>query len=82
MSIKNRARDRQPDSRLKRRRRVSARLVTCAKWHSKSPRWFRNLRMTRPERREVQRVLCLVRRGVDPDGLVFPLNHKPARYWY
>nr|WP_318011360.1 hypothetical protein [Brenneria tiliae] len=61
MSIKNKTRDRIPNGRLKSYRRVGSRFVSCAAWANKSPSWYRNQKITRPERREVK--LLLIWRG-------------------
>lgn len=82
MSVKNKARDRIPNGRLKSYRRIGSRFVSCAGWASKSPSWYRNLVMTRPERREVKRLLNQVMRGRDFDSIAFPLDHRPLLYWW
>ncbi|WP_415583749.1 hypothetical protein [Klebsiella spallanzanii] len=48
----------------------------------KSPSWYRNMMMTRPERREVRRLLNQVMRGHDADGIAFPVSHRPFVYWW
>lgn len=65
MSVKNKARDRLPGGRLKSYRRVGSHFASCARWFDKSPSWYRNMMMTRPERREVRRLLNQVMRGHD-----------------
>ncbi|MDX5626886.1 MULTISPECIES: hypothetical protein [unclassified Brenneria] len=82
MSVKSRARDRLPNGRMKSYRRVGRRFASCARWFDKSPSWYRNLMMTRPERREVKRRLTEVRHGRDPDGIAFPVSNKPFAYWW
>ncbi|ELE3265766.1 hypothetical protein RLQ96_000820 [Salmonella enterica subsp. enterica serovar Muenchen] len=77
MSVKNKARDRLPGGRLKSYRRVGSHFASCARWFDKSPSWYRNMMMTRPERREVKRMLIEVRYGRDPDGIAFPVSNKP-----
>lgn len=52
MSVKNKARDRLPGGRLKPYRRVGSHYASCARWFDKAPSWYRNMMMTRPERRE------------------------------
>lgn len=71
MSVKNKARDRLPGGRLKSYRRVGSHFASCARWFDKSPSWYRNMMMTRPERREVRRLLNQVMRGHDADALLF-----------
>lgn len=71
MSVKNKARDRLPGGRLKSYRRVGSHFASCARWFDKSPSWYRNMMMTRPERREVRRLLNQVMRGHDADGHCF-----------
>ncbi|EDW4021440.1 hypothetical protein AH333_002141 [Salmonella enterica subsp. salamae] len=41
-----------------------------------------NMMMTRPERREVRRLLNQVMRGHDADGIAFPVSHRPFVYWW
>lgn len=79
MSVKNRARDRLPDGRIKSYRRVGAKFSSCARFFDKSPSWFRNLMGTRPERRVVKKML---NSGADPDGIAFPARKRPAVYWW
>ncbi|ENH2047600.1 hypothetical protein ABVX89_004710 [Escherichia coli] len=52
MSVKNKARDRLPGGRLKSYRRVGSHFASCARWFDKSPSWYRNMMMTRPERHD------------------------------
>lgn len=48
-----------------------------------TPKWWRNLYMTRPRRYENKRLCHSIRQGADPDALVFPLgNHKPHVYYW
>lgn len=82
MSVKNRARDRLSNGRLKSYRRIGNRFVSCARWFDKSPSWYRNLVMTRPERREVKRLLNQIVYGRDADGITFPVSNKPFVYWW
>lgn len=82
MSVKNKARDRLPGGRLKSYRRVGSHFASCARWFDKSPSWYRNMMMTRPERREVRSLLNQVMRGHDADGIAFPVSHRPFVYWW
>ncbi|MDX7986506.1 hypothetical protein FE392_04035 [Xenorhabdus sp. 12] len=82
MSVKNQIRDRLPNGRLKSYRRVGRRFASCARWFDKSPSWYRNLMIIRPERLEVKRLLSQVRHGCNPDGMVFPLHNKPFVWFY
>ncbi|EDZ3666743.1 hypothetical protein GVT61_06110 [Salmonella enterica] len=82
MSVKNKARDRLPGGRLKSYRRVGSHFTSCARWFDKSPSWYRNMMMTRPERREVRKLLNQVMRGHDADGIAFPVSHRPFVYWW
>lgn len=82
MSVKNKARDRLPGGLLKSYRRVGSHFASCARWFDKSPSWYRNMMMTRPERREVRRLLNQVMRGHDADGIAFPVSHRPFVYWW
>ncbi|WP_072012432.1 hypothetical protein [Pectobacterium parvum] len=79
MSVKNRARDRLPNGRIKSYRRVGAKFASCARAFDKSPGWFRNLMCTRPERRVVRKLL---KSGADPDVIVFPARKRAAVYWW
>lgn len=79
MSVKNKARDRLPGGRLKSYRRVGSHF---ARWFDKSPSWYRNMMMTKPERCEVRRLLNQVMRGHDADGIAFPVSHRPFVYWW
>ncbi|EMV60172.1 hypothetical protein EC2867750_1756 [Escherichia coli 2867750] len=38
--------------------------------------------MTRPERREVRKLLNQVVRGRDADGIAFPVSNKPFAWWW
>ncbi|EAY7747606.1 hypothetical protein SCG85_003206 [Salmonella enterica] len=77
MSVKSRWRDRLPGGRLKSYRRVGLHFTSCSRWFDKSPSWYRNMMMTRPERREVRKLLNQVVRGRDADGIAFPVSNKP-----
>ncbi|EBR4391397.1 hypothetical protein BKE94_00545 [Salmonella enterica] len=55
------------------------RLVGTYKLHSST---ISNMMMTRPERREVRRLLNQVMRGHDADGIAFPVSHRPFVYWW
>lgn len=78
MSVKNKARDRLPSGRLKSYRRVGSHFASCARWFDKSPSWYRNMMMTRPERREVRKLLNQVVRGRDADGIAFLAAKTPC----
>ncbi|EAR8226370.1 hypothetical protein UMV50_000429 [Salmonella enterica] len=82
MSVKNRVRDRLPGGRLKSYRRVGSHFASCARWFDKSPSWYRNMMLTRPERREVRKLLNQVLRGRDADGIAFPVSNKPFAWWW
>ncbi|QTL38289.1 hypothetical protein HGO23_10100 [Xenorhabdus budapestensis] len=82
MSVKNQSRDRLPNGRLKSYRRVGRCFPSCKRWFDKSPSWYRNLMMTRPERREVKLLLSKVLNGSDPDGMAFPVHNKPFAWFY
>lgn len=48
-----------------------------------TPRWWRNLKMTRPLRQENARFCHRIRTGEDPDGMAFPLgSRKPHSYYW
>ena len=82
MSVKNKARDRLPCGRLKSYRRVGEHFSRCGRRFDKSPSWYRNMMMTRPERREVRKLLNQVVRGRDADGIAFPVSNKPFAWWW
>ncbi|MBE8595043.1 hypothetical protein [Xenorhabdus sp. BG5] len=82
MSVKSQIRDHLPNGRLKSYRRVGKRFSRCKKWFNKSPFWYRNLVMTRPERREVKRLISKILHGYDPEGIVFPVHNKPVEWFY
>ncbi|WP_446681965.1 hypothetical protein [Erwinia mallotivora] len=48
--------------------------------NSNQYRSYRNLMMTRPERREVRRLLNQVLRGHDAEGIAFPVSNKPFAF--
>ncbi len=75
MSVKNKARDRLPGGRLKSYRRVGSHFASCARWFDKSPSWYRNMMMTRPERREVRSLLNQVSNFVTTETGV---NNSPT----
>tara|TARA_A100001391_G_scaffold201871_2_gene189947 strand:+ start:1696 stop:1941 length:246 start_codon:yes stop_codon:yes gene_type:complete len=81
MSIKNKARDRDDNGRICRK------YTSRHKWaahYGKSPGWWVNLFMTRPQRVEERRLCKLLERGlVDGDEATFPLgNRKPHKYYW
>lgn len=79
MSTTNKATDRGPNGRLRRKYRR----LNGPRFPRGTPRWWRKLYMTRPKRRENKRICCLILNGADPDGLVLPLgNHKPHVYYW
>ncbi|HAE2266085.1 TPA_asm: hypothetical protein GND82_001529 [Salmonella enterica subsp. salamae serovar 60:g,m,t:z6] len=63
-------------------RRVGSHFTSCSRWFDKSPSWYRNMMMTRPERREVRKLLNQVVRGRDADGIAFPVSNKPFAWWW
>lgn len=78
MSIKHRSKDRNNAGRIY--RKYTGPYVV----NFKTPRWWINLRMTRPARR-ADKVLChQVQRGLIPsEGLSFSLgNRKPHDYYW
>ncbi|WP_071824327.1 hypothetical protein [Xenorhabdus bovienii] len=82
MSVKSQIRDRLPNGRLKSYRRVGRHFPSCKRWFDKSPSWYRNLMMTRPERREVKHLLFKILNGCDPNGVAFPVHNKPFEWRY
>ena len=81
MSVKNKAKDRNHNGRIRRK------YTNSHKWavhYDKSPGWWVEIFMTRPQRREEAR-LCrmLERESVDGDEVIFPLgSHKPHVYYW
>lgn len=80
MSATNKARDRGPDGKLLRK-------YKCVRYHvhfpDGAPKWWRKLYMTRPRRRESDRLCRDVMRGIDLDRMVWPLgNSKPHVYYW
>ena len=81
MSVKNKAKDRDRNGRIRRNR------TSRHKWgvhYDKSPGWWVNLFMSRPNRRE-EAHLCrlLSREAIEADEVIFPLgNHKPHEYYW
>ena len=79
MSIKNKAKDRDEQGRIK-RKYTGPFSTYCYSTCRKSWRYFY---MTRPRRRANKRVCDQVRLGVDPDGIITPLgNNKPHEYYW
>ena len=81
MSVKNKAKDRDHNERIRRK------YTSRHKWgvhYGKSPSWWVKLFMTRPQRREEARLCRLLEReSVDRDEVIFPLgNHKPHVYYW
>lgn len=46
------------------------------------PRWFRNRTVTRPQRREAQRLARAIVTGADPDALQWLPWNRPRVYWW
>ena len=79
MSTTNKATDRGPDGRLRRKYRR----LHSPHFPRGTPKWWRKLYMTRPKRRENKRVCCLIVKRADPDEVVPPLgNRKPHVYYW
>jgi hypothetical protein len=77
MSTTNKAKDRGPAGRLRRKYRR-----TYMPNYASTPKWWRKLFMTRPQRRKNTLVSKRVLQGVDPDSLILPLgNRKPHKYY-
>ncbi len=79
MSVKNKAKDRDHNGRIK--RQYTGPYSTFFINHT--PAWWVSLSMNRPKRRQNKRLCAAIMRGEDVDGLVYPLgNHKPHRYYW
>ena len=81
MSVKNKAKDRDHNGRIRRK------YTSRHKWgvhYDRSPSWWVKLFMTRPQRREEARLCRLLeRKSIDEDEVIFPLgNHKPHVYYW
>jgi hypothetical protein len=76
MSNCNQHSDRDTDGRLLRKYRP------FNGWrYDNTPKYWRKLHMTKPRRRANAFFCMRIMKGVDPDGMAFPLgNHKP--HWY
>ena len=46
------------------------------------PKWWRRLHKHRPRRRAVRAACWRVRAGLDPEGLIWPLDKKPWIYYW
>ncbi|MBT4520666.1 MAG: hypothetical protein HOC23_11730 [Halieaceae bacterium] len=81
MSVKNKAKDRDHNGRI---RRI---YTSRHKWgvhYGKSPGWWVDIFMTRPQRRAEAHLCHLLGQGMtDADEVIFPLgNHKPHEYYW
>lgn len=80
MSVKNKLKDRDVNGKIK--RQYTSRTKGEVHWYA-APKAWTNLYMTRPKRRKTKYLCDLVNRGLDPDGIVYPLgNHKPHIYYW
>lgn len=79
MSVKNKAKDRDKNGRIKRKYTGP----DSTYWLGHTPRWWVNLFMTRPKRRLGKKLCNKVMQGQDPDGTTFPPgNCKPHEYYW
>lgn len=79
MSVKNKAKDRDQNGRIKRKYTGP----DSTYWLSHTPQWWVKLYMTRPQRRLNKRICIAIMSGKDPDGLPHPWgNHKPHEYYW
>jgi len=79
MSVKNNAKDRDANGRIKRKYTGP----DSTGWLTQTPKWWVKLFMTRPKRRANKRACIAVMKGEDPDGLVCPTgNKKPHEYFW
>lgn len=78
MSMKNKAKDRGPDGRI--RRKYTG--PYYRPYGTSSPKWFRKLFEIWPRRR-LNRLGCrAILRGSDPDATLWPTgNNKPSTYY-
>ena len=80
LSIKNKASDRDPKGRI--RRKYTTRSTHFVHWSNAPSAWV-NAYMNRPKRRSNKRLCERILRGADPDGVVFPVgNRKPHVYYW
>lgn len=81
MSIKNKAKDRGDNGRI--RRKYTGRHAERVHF-ANTPGWWVRLFMTRPQRRESQRLCKLLEREIiDGDEVTFPLgSRKPHAYYW
>lgn len=79
MSTTHHSLDRGPDGRLL----CKYRFPEHCHRRRNTPKWWRKLHMTRPQRR-LTRLRChQLRHGAGFDGMAFPLgNHKPHEYYW
>lgn len=79
MSVKNKAKDRDDNGRIKRKHTGPH----STYWLNHTPKWWVKLFMTRPKRRKNKMACSAVMRGADPDNMAFPLgNKKPHEYFW
>ncbi|ESP91517.1 hypothetical protein PL2TA16_00316 [Pseudoalteromonas luteoviolacea 2ta16] len=79
MSIKNKTLDRNSNGQIKRKYTGPE----SSYWLCQTPKWWIKLYMTKPRRRENQRLCHAILKGQDPDGIAFPLgNSKPHIYYW
>lgn len=80
MSTHNQHSDRDADGRLL---RGKFRRGRSPAFPNGTPKWWRQMFMTRRRRRANASCCTRIRNGADPDALVFPLgNHKPHVYYW
>ena len=79
MAVKNKAKDRDKNGRIKRKFTGPE----SGYWLRQTPSWYVSLYMIRPDRRHAKRLCAEIQKGLDSEGCVFPLgNHKPHVYYW
>lgn len=79
MSVKNKAKDRDVNGRIRRKYTGPG----SGYWLRQTPKWWRKLYMTKPKRRMNSKAVSSIRRGDDPDDMAYPLgNRKPHEYYW
>lgn len=51
-------------------------------WLNMWPAWHDIVFHRRPDRRRAAAVAHAILRGADPDEALWPVHHKPHRYWW
>lgn len=80
MSVKNKAKDRNKKGKIQ--RKYTSRTKWAVHWDA-APKAWRNLYMTRPQRRKTKHLCKRIVKGLDYEGVAFPVgSHKPHVYYW